>query len=451
MLSKVRKYIAEHRLLGKDATHIVALSGGADSVCLLRIMLQLGYTVHGAHCNFHLRGAESDRDENFCKQLCEKLGVPLHLTHFDTKTYSELHKVSIEMAARQLRYTYFEQLRIAIGAESIVVAHHSDDNVETVLMNIIRGTGIHGLEGIKPRNGHIIRPLLCLSRSEITDYLTVLAQPYVTDSSNLVDDVVRNKIRLTLIPMLESINPAAKENINRTARNVAEAVKVIDAAVDASVRECVSHNEGGGISFTTEKILAQPSPEQTLFKILTEYDFTPQQIRQIYENISAPSGRVWLSSTHTIASDRGTFLIEPNSHDNDLPSITIPESGVYIYNKVGARISVETTKRTDDFTPSRETMCATLDADKVRFPLTVRKAMQGDSFCPFGMKGKKLISDYLTDRKRSYFQKKKQLVVEDADGNIIWLIGERTSQKASCTDNTIKILTLRYLDKPLTQ
>ncbi len=447
MLNKVRTYIEEHSLLNKDSLYLVALSGGADSVCLLRALLMLGYKVHCAHCNFHLRGEESDRDEAFCKQLCNGLGVPLHLTHFDTRTYSALHKVSIEMAARELRYGYFEQLRLVINAEGIVVAHHGDDNVETVLMNIIRGTGVQGLEGIRPRNGAIIRPLLCVTREEITDWLTILKQPYVTDSTNLVDDVTRNKIRLRLIPLLESINPSVAGNIRRLTRNAAEARKIIEHYTERSVTDCLQiHSTPYGESavLSVERLLDQISPEQTLFAVLSRYGFSPQQTEQVYRNIGAPSGRIWQSATYTIASDRGTLIIAPREDGEEDKPLRIPEDGTYIY-KEHVKMSVNTFVRTEGFTPSREAMLVTLDADKVRFPLTLRRNKQSDRFFPFGMKGSQLVSDFLTNRKRNYFQRKNQLLVEDADGNIVWLVGERTSQKAACSDCTINVLTLRYI------
>lgn len=457
MLDKVRKYIETNRLLRKDDLHIIALSGGADSVCLLRVLLQMGYRVHAAHCNFHLRGEESDRDERFCRQLCEQFGVQLHLAHFDTKTYAALHKKSIEMAARELRYNYFEQLRTAIDAAAIVVAHHRDDSVETVLLNLLRGTGIQGLQGIKPRNGRIIRPLLCVSRKEITDYLTVISQTYITDSSNLVDDVMRNKVRLNLIPLLKTINPAAIENIARTAQNMQEAVKVIDHSVSESISQCLTI-EDGYATFTRQGIMAQPSPEQVLFTILTQYGFSPQQTTQIYNNINVQSGRVWASDTHILASDRDAFIIGPKQeHGKEGPLLKIPEGGTYIYNRYKpvpnagtdgrheSRIAVSVEEKAADFTPSRDRLHATLDADKVSFPLTIRRVQPGDRFFPYGMRGSKLVSDYLTDRKRNYFQRREQIVVEDASGQIIWLVGERTSQKAACSRSTIKVLSMRFL------
>ena len=234
MLNKVADFIAKHGLLSREGLHLVALSGGADSVALLLILKDLGYRIEAAHCNFHLRGEESNRDEEFVKNLCEEKGVPLHLIHFDTKGYADLHQVSIEMAARELRYGYFRQLRQDIGAEKVCVAHHRDDAVETLLMNLMRGSGVHGLTGIRAHHDEIVRPLLALSRQEIEDYLHSIGQSYVTDSTNLIDDILRNKLRLNAMPLLKTINPKASENIWKTACRMAEAERVFDAAMESA-------------------------------------------------------------------------------------------------------------------------------------------------------------------------------------------------------------------------
>jgi len=449
MLNRIKKYIEKHLLLDKDATHIVALSGGADSVCLLRIMLQLQYKVHAVHCNFRLRGKESNRDENFCKELCSKLNVPLHLAHFDTMLYAKQKHISIEMAARDLRYSYFEQLRKAIDAADIIVAHHRDDNVETVLMALLRGTGIKGLQGIQPRNGNIIRPMLEVSRQEILDYLLTLKQDYVTDSSNLVDDVTRNKIRLNIIPMLKEINPAVVENIARTIENVSESAKIVSDAISKSIEECVE-TKGEYVIIKRESLAEQPSPETVLYEILKKYNFASKQIKNIYDNINVQSGRVWRAEDYTIASDRKVFIIGKNVDNQYGNPISLPEVGNYnLYNNQH-NISIEIKKRTHDFAPSRDANCVTIDADKVKFPVTVRKHNQGDKFTPFGMKGAKLVSDYMTDRKKNYFQRSKQLLIEDASGTVIWVIGERVSQKVACNENTINVMTVRYIDKSST-
>ena len=418
MWNKVAAFISQHHLLDADKKHLVALSGGADSVALLLVLRRLGYTVEAVHCNFHLRGEESNRDEQFVRLLCEKEDISLHLAHFDTKTYAELHQVSIEMAARELRYRYFEQLRQDIGACEVCVAHHQDDAVETLLINLVRGTGVHGLTGMRPRNGHIVRPLLCVSRAEIVSYLDAVGQTYVTDSSNLVPDVVRNKLRLQVLPLLHEINPAASVNIVKTAHRMAEVERVFDSSVQAALSE---HFKDGVIA--VKDILDYPAPECLLHALLSPYAFTPAQVEQVFANLSAPSGRIFQSPTHEAAIDRGRLVVEERSQPQ--PALRIPEPGIYNYtDRQKFRFEMS-----DQVQISKSPDCASLDADKVRFPLTVRPVQTGDRFQPFGMTGTRLVSDYLTDRKRSVFEKRRQLAVTDADGHIIWLVGERTDQR----------------------
>ena len=444
MLKRVRDFIDKNGLLCADERHIVALSGGADSVALMLILKRLGYEIEAAHCNFHLRGAESDRDERFVINLCQREGVELHLIHFDTKTYASLHQVSIEMAARELRYRYFEQLRQDIDASEVCVAHHQDDAVETLLMNLIRGTGIHGLTGIRPRNGHVVRPLLCLTRSEILDFLDGIGQNYVTDSSNLVPDVVRNKIRLQVLPLLRSVNPAASVNIARTAQRVGEAEKTFNDAVKTAVNKLLADN-----SVDIDALLREPSPESVLFEILSPLGFTPSQIEQVacclhspLSNLQPPvskSGRVFSSSTHELLIDRRRLVIGERSAP--LPTMRIPETGVYRYSDT-LKFRLTTTT---DVTVSKDPWCATLDAGKASFPLTIRPVQQGDRFQPYGMKGSRLVSDYMTDRKRSLLDKRRQLVVTDAEGAILWLVGERTDQRFCVDTASRRVLTIQML------
>ena len=428
---RVGAYIEKEGLLPNKGLHIVALSGGADSVALLLVLKQLGYDVEAAHCNFRLRGEESDRDEQFVKALCLQNKVPLHLIHFDTKAYAELHQVSIEMAARELRYRYFEQLRQDIGAEDVCVAHHQDDAVETLLMNLIRGTGIHGLTGIRPRNGHIVRPLLGISRAEIVSFLDNLHQPYVTDSSNLVPDVVRNKIRLEVLPLLQTINPAASENIAKTAQRMAEAEKVFNASVASFLASVTS-------TIDTADLLKQPSPEYLLYELLTPLGFTPSQVEQTFEALTGPSGRTFQSSTHELVIDRDRLVVE--KRQEPLPTLRIPEPGTYRYHDdCKFRITFS-----DDVVVSRESACATLDADKVDFPLIVRPVQAGDRFHPFGMKGTRLVSDYLTDLKYTIFEKRRQLVVCDAHDQIMWLVGLRTDQRFAIDGTTRRMMKIDH-------
>lgn len=437
----ISSYIARHRLLDSGGTYLVAISGGADSVALLLLLLDMGYQVEAVHCNFHLRGEESDRDETFVRELCEERGVSFHLAHFDTREYAALHKVSIEMAARNLRYAYFEQLRKDIGAKDICVAHHRDDNVETMLMNLVRGTGIHGLSGIRPRNGRIVRPLLCVSRKEIEDYLSSIGQDYVTDSTNLIDDCVRNKFRLNIIPMLEEINPAVRENISRAAEYVGEAVKVFDEAVRMAALRVAEYTESGVI-IDIHALNGESSPNSIAYEILKDYGFSSVQVEQIgIGKTVIRSGKTFSSADYDLLVDRGRIIVERRR--GVFNSLRIPESGTYVVSG-NERLVLRTVSIDADFTLSRSRDTVCIDASQVLFPLLLRRVMTGDRFVPFGMKGSRLVSDYLTDRKKSLFEKRDQLVLTDASGNIIWLVNERLDNRFCISDKSRVALIVSY-------
>lgn len=482
-VDRVRSFASVHELFVYGGKYIVALSGGADSVSLLFVLKhlehELGIDVEAAHCNFHLRGAESVRDEEFCKQLCERLSVPLHLIHFDTQAYADLHRVSIEMAARDLRYGYFENLRRDIEAQDICVAHHRDDSVETVLLNLVRGTGLRGLRGIQPRNGNIIRPLLSLSREDIVQYLDALGESYVTDSTNLHNDVKRNKIRLDVMPLLRELNPSVSQSIFESSLRVGEALKVFDEALKRSiadvttpprgytcskctnqpVRKCTNqpllvqqrllHQQrctlqaNHPLTISIDRLKQQPSPEYTLHEILSPRGFTSAQIDQIYGSLDTCSaGKIIASDSHELAFDRGSLLVQPRTNVADAArSMRIPETGTYVFTD-SLKIKVAAEDCGDDYVPSRAADCVCLDASDIKFPLTLRHIEQGDRFIPFGMNGMKLVSDYLTDRKKNVFEKRAQLVVTDAQQRIVWLVGERTDNRFRITPHTQQALRL---------
>lgn len=425
MLSKVKDYIKKHKLLSLSDLYIVALSGGADSVALLLLLDEMGYKVHALHCNFHLRGEESDRDERFCEDLCLKKNIPFHRIHFDTLMYAETHKMSVEMAARELRYRYFEQLRKDIGAEAICVAHHQDDTVETVLLNLVRGTGLRGLTGIQPRNGAILRPLLCVTRTEIEAYLATKQQDYVTDSTNLETDFVRNKIRLQVVPLLRQLNPAVSENIVRTAEHLTEAQKVLDAVVDTYK---------GSNQLDLCALQQVGSAEYIVFEWLKQYGFNGSQVQQV---ISAETGSIFSSPTgYEVLKDRDRLLVEPTIMA--FTPIRIPEEGTYVLPD-DRRLNV---RRSNPFV-SKDSHEATLDARQVRFPLTVRRVEEGDWMIPYGMTGRKLLSDLMTDLKMSLFDRRRQLVVVDAQGAVVWAIGLRTDHRCRVTDATKEVIAIK--------
>ena len=443
---KVETFIRQQHLLQSDGRYLVALSGGADSVCLLLVLKQLGYFVEAIHCNFHLRGEESDRDEDFCRSLCAEKQIPLHLVHFDTREYAQLHKVSIEMAARQLRYHHFARLCHDLGFDGVCVAHHQDDVAETVLMNLIRGTGIKGLSGIKPKiqqrlrvgvkagistNLTVIRPLLCVTRDEIEHFLKEIGQDYVTDSTNLVPDVLRNKIRLQVLPLLDEIAPSASRNIVETAENVAFAEEFLDQAVSGMMEEL--KDEG---SIPVSKI----KNEYLLFRILSDYGFTSVQIKQIYAHLDAPTGTEFRSESHVIVFDRGRLLIE-EVEKNPFHEMRIPEEGTYILDET-AKLRIERMSKPEGYEIPRSSDVIALDADRLQLPLTVRLPKEGDRFTPFGMRGSKLVSDFLTDQKLSLLEKRRQLIILDSTGRILWVVGLRPDNHFRITGSTRTILRL---------
>ena len=428
MWSKVERYINKYKLLNPNELYIVALSGGADSVALLLLLKNAGFNVHAAHCNFRLRGAESDRDEVFCVELCHRLGVELHRVHFDTREYAELHKVSIEMSARELRYKWFEQLREDIGAAGICVAHHRDDSVETVILNMVRGTGVHGLVGIRPRNGYILRPLLCVSRDEIEGFLTSCGQKYITDSTNLEDEATRNKVRHHIIPELQQLNGKALENIQR----MTERMAAVEELLDAYKAQTIVRKEDG-IAIRKLDVLN----DYLLYELLADYGFNSAQASQICDSMRADSvGSVFSSADYDLLVDRECLLVEP--HLEPMKPFVIPETGTYILDEKH-KIRVES----GAFEVSKDPLVATLDASKVHFPLTVRRAEEGDWMVPFGMSGRKLLSDMMTDLKKSIFDKRKQIVIIDNQGVIIWAVGLRVSQNVAILSNDLLVPVLR--------
>lgn len=442
-LKRVSDFINIRHLLDKDGKYIVALSGGADSVTLALTLCDLGYNIEAAHCNFHLRGDESDRDENFCIDFCKENSIELHRVHFDTVSYAKLRKVSIEMAARNLRYSYFAQLKNDISADAICVAHHQDDSVETVLMNLIRGTGVDGLTGISPKNGDIVRPLLCVSRNDIEHELHVAGQDYVTDSTNLVDDVVRNKIRLDILPLMRKINPSVGSSIAKTAMRMEEVAKVFNSTISEAANHALVYNCNNKAKISLAQLSSGPSPENVLFHILKTYSFTPFQIEQIYLSLNSGPGTEFRSSTHDLLIDREYIFIEPLDDTEHKPFV-IPETGTYIVYGESSKFKVEVIDNNPDTKISRDRNCLFADFSKVGFPIIIRNSKNGDRFVPFGMNGSKLVSDYLTDRKFNLFEKRRQLILTDSEDRILWIVNQRPDNRCRVSQSTKQILKITY-------
>ena len=374
---KVAQYIAQERLLEAGGKVIVALSGGADSVALLLLLTELGYACEAAHCNFHLRGEESDRDEQFVRHLCEKRNIALHVIHFDTTQHAANRHISIEMAARELRYQWFETLRQELGAEAVAVAHHADDRVETFLLNLMRGTGINGLRGIRPRNGHIVRPLLCLTRDDLLHYLDRQGQSYVTDSTNLQDEYTRNKIRLNLLPLMQEINPSVRRSILRTAAHLDEAATLYNIGI-AEARERVLCPEGICIA----ALLKEAEPQALLHEILHPLGFNEAQTDDIFRSLDGQAGKAFESEGWLVVKDRDLLLMQDKQTMSRPPQLEMTEEEL-----------------TQDFINPRDRLTACFDTAKLHHALTLRLWQTGDTFVPFGMQGRKKVCHYMITRK----------------------------------------------------
>lgn len=428
----VEDTIKENFLCSKSDIILVALSGGADSVALLRILFELGYNCKALHCNFHLRGKESDRDETFVKELCNKLNIELEIKHFNTTEYATENGISIEMAARDLRYEWFNQCIKQGKGNYVAVAHHKDDNVETFLINLTRGSGLNGLKGIKIKNNNIIRPLLNVSRSEIIGYLDSVKQKYVIDSTNLENEYIRNKIRLDIIPLFEKINPSFKDSITKTQQHIKEAISIYDDSIKKSISDVLDGNR-----ISIRKLEEQVSPQTVLFEIFHPLGFNPTQISDIYASIKGQSGKRFISHNYEVIKDRDFLIFEKTDKKKD---IRIPfEDSAETSSGILKRKC--TTKEKFSLIKDKNTAC--IDKSKIQGRLYIRKWEKGDSFIPLGMKGKKNVSDFLTDIKKNIIEKEKTLVLTD-DENIIWIIGERIDDRYKVTDKTeiIEIISL---------
>ena len=426
---RVEKFINEQTLFGLNDKVLVALSGGADSVALLRVLLSLGYNCECAHCNFHLRGDESNRDEKFVTDLCKKYSVSFHCAHFQTDVYAKKHQISIEMAARELRYEWFETLRKEIKASVVAVAHHRDDSVETFMLNLIRGTGINGLKGISEKNGTIVRPLLKENRESILAYLALLQQDYVTDSTNLKDEFVRNKIRLSILPLMKEINPSIADTIQETGLRLAEIAAIYQGDREKAIKQKLIKESERQLRISIHDILSDKAPKSLLHEIFGPLGFNQNQIKDIYRSLLlSQSGKRFLSPKWEVLRDR-----------NDLIAYSME------VNDKKPELSIMVLECTSSFVIPKDKRIACVDADKIQLPLVIRKWEKGDKFVPFGMTGKKKLSDYMTDKKFTLHQKENQYVVCCGE-EIVWLVNERSDNRFRITDKTERVLLLQIKD-----
>ena len=436
--AKVERFIQRHGLLTGKRLVLVGLSGGADSVALLGVLVRLGYPCRALHCNFHLRGDESDRDEVFARQFADSLGVPFVKVDFDTRGYAAIHQESIEMAARSLRYRWFEEQRQAFDAEAIAVAHHRDDSVETLLMNLLRGSGIRGLGGIRPRNGQVVRPLLAVSRAEIEEWLQTQGWDYVTDSSNLSDAYTRNFIRLRVLPLLEQLNPAARETIARSAAHLSAAEQLYAYTVEEA-RKAVFVTAD---SLSIEALMRYPSPETLLYEWLRPLGFSRIVVGELFESLTGLSGKQFYSATHQVLKDRDRLYIAPLQEPSAWQPIEIPVATGELTQPL--RLSFQLMERTSDFQLERASDTAYFDAEKLPGRLTLRLPQTGDWFVPFGMRGRKKLSDFFADQKMNRWEKLRQPLL-CAGESIVWVVGRRADDRFRVGEETKMIFSVKKI------
>ena len=446
MIRKVQTYIETNNLLTIDKPVITGFSGGSDSVSLLFILNRLGYDCIAVHCNFHLRGDESDRDEAFCKNFSEEHDIIFEKADFDTKSFAEKHHISIEMAARDLRYELFEKIRLKYGAQAITVAHHRDDSNETMMLNMIRGTGIRGLNGIQPKNGYVVRPLLCVGKDEINRFIEEQKLPFVTDSSNLSDEYTRNFIRLRLIPVMEEINPSVGTALARTAKHLSDTEKIYSFYIQQITEQLLQEKDHDTFKISIKKLLEQPAPKTVLFELLKPFDFTRDISENIFCSLKGESGKKFFSlkSSYILLKDRD-FLYIYKQYETICDEYKIDEI-ITDNNKLPINISLRKTEVTGDFTIEKSTTTATFDYDKLKFPLILRRWQTGDWFIPFGMKGRKKLSDYFSDCKLSIPEKDKTWVL-CSEKDIAWIVGKRTDNRFRIDDKTKNAFIINFSEK----
>ena len=445
MLQKFHQYINRYNLIAEGDRLVLALSGGIDSMVLADLLLKSKVNFAAAHCNFHLRGEESDGDEKFVREFAEKNGIQCFVKHFDTEQYAADQGISIEMAARDLRYTWFEELRQQLGYDKIAVAHHADDQAETFFINLLRGAGLRGLKGMQPKNGVIIRPMLWASREEIHQYALENQILWREDHTNAETIYLRNKIRNQLLPVFDELHPEARQGLYKSLEHLASENDLYRELLKEKLNQIIEHN-GEFQSIPHSAFLIQhsaflkapepvegPTAFQLLFEWLRQYGFNTDQCRFIYDAMETGIGNKYYSPTHQLVIGRNELqLSEIKPGEDEVVQIEIGEKE--ILSPIHLRFSQF--EKTADFIIDKSPNIALLDADKIRFPLTLRHWHHGDRFHPLGMKGSKLLSDFFGDQKFTEWQKQNVWLLVSADNEIFWVVGYRIDDRYKVTKDT---------------
>lgn len=443
MLRAFKSFVLEESLFEPEQRILLGVSGGCDSIVMVDLFRKAGFQFDMAHCNFQLRGEESIRDERFVEELARQLGVRFFLKRFQTSDYARANRLSIQMAARDLRYQWFSELTDQHGYDFVATAHHLDDQVETFFINLIRGTGIAGLQGISTKQGRIIRPLLFATRKQIEQYQTGHKLLYCTDSSNLTEKYLRNKIRHQLVPLLTEMNPDFMNGIIQTMGRLKDGGAVIKGRIDEAARQLV-RQEGSTWVIGIPELRKLRPVRLYLMEILTPLGFNYSSVNNIIAALSGPSGKVFLSATHCLLKDRNKLIVQPlKAMQASSDTEYLLDRGVISFDQP-LHLKFEEFTRTPDYKPEKDSRIATLDMDKMGFPLVLRKWRRGDRFQPYGMRGQKKLSDFFIDEKLSLFEKENTWLLE-SDNRIVWIIGHRIDERFRITRYTRQILRIEWI------
>jgi tRNA(Ile)-lysidine synthase len=434
--NKLQEFIQKEQLFNKDEYILLAVSGGKDSVLMAHLFALCGFNIAIAHCNFNLRGQEANRDQEFVKNLAEQLKVPFYIESFDTKTYALEQKISIQMAARDLRYAFFEKVRAQNTYAKIAVAHHQNDAIETVLINLIRGTGIAGLHGIKSKKENIIRPLIAFTAIEITEIVEAKGIAFVEDSSNLSNKYFRNKIRLDIIPKMKELNPSLEQTFEKNLNYFTDLERFLALQVaELSVKMLKPFAGGYRLEIAAIKVLKPLA--FLLFEILKPFGFNLTCIQDLIRVLEKPNGQQFYSPHFVALLDRESLIINKLSDAGDF-NIQIDEGEGEVQHYLFKLKSSVLNKSLTDFKSLPN--LSYVDSDLLVYPLTLRNWKNGDTFKPFGMKGMKKLSDFFIQQKINNLDKATTPILVNGDGKIIWVCGLRTDDRFKVSLKTNKII-----------